>query len=252
MSNFGVAPQGNIALLKSLAEVVTANGGDVWTSCPAKKILIKDGRAQGVVVEKAGSEVEIACNAVISDAGPVKTVELSGRENFKADYLEQIDSLIAPPIVETMVASDKPLVDFKGALLVAGARRIVVGLPATNICPELAPPGQHLTILWGTPASCLKPINVEEETRANMDDIRDIFPEFDRLGKILKMKTRDINADMPSSRSLIGYDVPPETPIQYLYNVGDGAKPMGWQGLASCAKGAMLLADQVVKRVKPE
>jgi len=79
----------------------------------------------------------------------VKTVELSGRENFNLDYLAQIDNLIAPPIVETMVASDKPLVDFEGALLIAGVRRIVVGLPATNICPELAPPGQHLTILWG-------------------------------------------------------------------------------------------------------
>jgi len=252
MSNFGVSPKGNIALVKSLAEVITAKGGDVWTNCPAKQILIKDGRVQGVVADKNGDEVEIDCKLVISDTGPVKTVELSGRENFNHDYLERIDSLIAPPIVETMVASDKPLVDFDGALLVAGVRRIVVGLPATNICPELAPPGQHLTILWGTPASCLHPINVEEEIKANMDDIRDVFPEFDRCGKILKMKTRDINDDMPSSRSLIGYDFPHETPIQYLYNVGDGTKPMGWQGLASCAKGAMLVADQVVKRVKPD
>jgi phytoene dehydrogenase-like protein len=252
MSNFGVAPQGNITLVKTLAEVVTAHGGDVWTNCPATKILIKDGRAQGVVVDKTGSEVEIDCNVVINDAGPVKTVELSGREYFTPDYLEQIDSLIAPPIVETMVASDKPLVDFKGAFLVAGVRRIVVGLPATSICPELAPPGQHLTILWGTPASCTKPLNVKEETKANINDIRDIFPEFDRRGQILKMRTRDINDDMPSCRSLTGYDVPSETPIQRLYNVGDGAKPNGWQGLASCAKGAMLLADQLVKRVKPD
>jgi hypothetical protein len=66
------------------------------------------------------------------------------------------------------------------------------------------------------------------------------------------MKTRDINDDMPSSRILAGYDLPNETAIQHLYNVGDEAKPMGWQGLASCAKGAILVADQVVKRVKPD
>jgi len=171
MSNFGVAPQGNIALVKTLVDVITASGGDVWTGCPAVKILTADRRARGVVVAKGGDGLEIDSRVIISDAGPVQTVALGGRENFKADYLEQIDRLIAPPIVETMVASDKPLVDFKGAFLVAGVRRIVVVLPATNICPELAPPGQHLTILWGTPASCLKPMNVEEEIKANMYDI---------------------------------------------------------------------------------
>ena len=206
---------------------------------------------QGVVAERVGDELEIDCKVVISDVGPRKTVELGGRENFDRDYLEQVDSLVAPPIVETMVASDKPLVDFDGALLVAGVRRIVVGLPATNICPELAPQGQHLTILWGTPASCLHPINIEQETKANLDDIRDVFPEFDRCGKILKLRARDLNDDMPASRSLIGYDLPPETPVKHLYNVGDGAKPMGWQGLAACAKGAMLVADEVARRVKP-
>jgi len=251
ITNFGCAPYGNIVLAKSLAKVATAKGGDVWTSSPAKRIMIKNGLAAGIVVAKDGKDTELSCKVVISDVGPKRTVELAGSENFPADYLVQVKGLRAAPIVASMVASDKPLFDSKCAMLIAGARRIVAGFPISNICPELAPPGHHLVHLWGTPASCSRKMDVEEEIRQNTEDIKQIFPGFEQHGRILKMETRDIDDEFPALRSWMGYDPKPETPVAGLYNVGDGVKPFGWEGLAACAKGARLLVDNITKRVKP-
>ena len=249
--NFGCATHGNIVLANSLAKVVTGKGGDVWTNCPAKRIVVNNGSVTGIVVEKNDNDTELPCKVVISDVGPKRTVELTGDENFDADYLAEARSLKATSIVVSMVASDKPLFDKKCAMLIAGARRIVAGFPLSNICPELAPQGQHLLHLWGTPASCSRKMDAEEEIRQNVEDIKEIFPEFEKHGRILKMETHDIDDEFPAMRSWMGYDLKQETPVSGLYNVGDGVKPFGWEGLAACAKGARLVVDIISRRVKP-
>ena len=251
MANFGCATYGNIVLAQSLARVVTARGGDVWTGCPAKRIVVKNGSAAGIVVEKDGKDTELSCKVVISDVGPRRTVELAGSENFDADYLEQVRGLRAAPMVVSMVASDKPLFDEKCGLLIAGARRIVAGFPISNICPELVPPGQHLIHLWGTPASCSQKMDVDEEIKQNIADIKEIFPDFDKYGRILKMETRDIDDEFPAMRSWMGYDLKQQTPVTALYNVGDAVKPFGWEGLAACSQGATLVVAEIARRFKP-
>jgi len=251
ITNFGCATHGNIVLAQSLAKVVTARGGDVWTNCSAKRIMVNNGSVAGIVVEKNDKDTELSCKVVMSDVGPKRTVELAGSENFDADYLADVMSLKATSIVVSMVASDKPLFDDKCALLIAGARRIVAGFPISNICPELATSGQHLIHLWGTPASCSRKMDVEEEIRQNVEDIKEIFPEFEKHGRILKMETHDIDDEFPAMRSWMGYDLKQETPVTGLYNIGDGVKPFGWEGLAACAQGAKLVADTISKRFKP-
>lgn len=251
MPYHGVAPRGNIELANSLAATVKMRGGDVWTSCPVGKIIIQKGRVTGVVVRKNGNELEAETGVLISDMGPKRTVELAGRSNFDAGYLKQVDALRTAPIVHTLVASDKLLVKPAGGLLIVGAKRIVTGVPMTAHCPELAPPGQHLMVVWGTPASCLKHINKEEEAKANLEDIREVFPDFDRHGRILRMDVRDIDDEFPALRSWMGYDLSQTTPIPNLYHVGDAVKPFGWEGLAACAKGARIVVDEVRKRFKP-
>jgi len=251
ITNFGCSTHGNIALAQSLSEVVTAKDGDVWTSCPAKRIIVKNGSVAGIVVENNGKDIDLLCKVAISDVGPKKTIELAGSDNFDADYLAEAGNLKASSIVASMVASDKPLFDSKCALLITGARRIVAGFPISNICPELAPSGQHLVHLWGTPASCSHKMDVEEEIRQNTEDIKEIFPDFEKHGRILKMETHDIDDEFPAMRSWMGYDLKQETPVTGLYNVGDGVKPFGWEGLAACAQGAKLVVDSITKRVKP-
>ena len=250
MTHYAVAPHGNIRVIESLANTIKARGGDVWIDCPARQILVDGGRAKGVIVKKDGDEIEISSRMVICNGGPKRTVELTGRNNFDAEYLNQVDNLRSCPIITTLIASDKPLTPARGTMLIVGARRIVTSVAMSALCPELGPSGQHLMVVWGTPASCLRHINVEEETKANTEDIREVFPDFDRHGRIIKMEACDIDDEFPALRSWMGYDLKPETPVQNLYNVGDGVKPFGWEGLAACGQGARVVVNEVKKRYK--
>ena len=251
MRYHGIACRGNKELANSMAATVKMRGGDVWTGSPVQQIIVQKGKVRGLVISKEGREVEVETSVLLSDLGPKSTVELAGRDSFDADYLNQVDALRAAPIVHTLVASDKPLVDASGALLIIGARRIVAGVPMTKHCPELAPPGQHLMVIWGTPESCLHHVDKDEEARQNLQDIREVFPDFDKHGRILRMDVRDIDDDFPALRSWMGYDMPQETPLSNLYYVGDAVKPFGWEGLAACVKGARLVVDKVRKRLRP-
>lgn len=249
---FGLAPNGNVQVAESLAAVIIRKGGDVWTNTPVKRILVQGGQVAGVIVERDGSEVEVAALAVISNAGPVKTVELAGSANFATGYLDEMKAKIRPaPIVATYVASDRPLVDLQGFLMMVGLRRIVSGVCMSLTCPELAPPRQHLTVLWGTPASCLHHVDRDAETEQNMLDIKQLFPDFEKHGRILKMDIRDIDDGFPAHRTWPGYDLPQLTPVPNLFNVGDGVKPLGWVGMPSCAKSARLVVEELTKRIRP-
>ena len=59
ITNFGCATHGNISLAQSLARVVTNKGGDVWTNCPVKRILITNGSVAGIVVEKNNKDIDL-------------------------------------------------------------------------------------------------------------------------------------------------------------------------------------------------
>lgn len=205
----------------------------------------------GLLVRKNGSQVEVKASVLISDLGPKETIKLSDRNAFNADYLKQVEALRAVPIVHTLVASDKPLANIPGVGMISGAKRIVNSIPMTNSCPELAPPCQHLLVVWGTPASCLHHMNQEEEARLNLEDIRTVFPDFDKHGRILRMELRDIDDSFPAYRSWMGYDLPQETPLPNLFFAGDAVKPFGWEGTPSCAQSARLVVSLVRKRFKP-
>lgn len=250
LHHVGIAPRGNIELANSLASTVRNRGGDVWLGCTVEKILIDKGRVTGVVVNRAGDQIEVATRILISDMGPKRTVELAGRNNFSADYLEQVDALRTAPIVHTLVASDRPLTHVEGIGFIAGAKRAVTTIHMTSRCPELAPQGQFLTVVWGTPASSIRHMDKEEEARLNLEDIRQVFPEFDKHGRILRMDLRDIDDEFVAYRSWMGYDMPQEMPIPNLFHVGDAVKPFGWEGTVACAQGAKLLVGSLRKQIK--
>jgi hypothetical protein len=59
----------------------------------------------------------------------------------------------------------------------------------------------------------------------------------------------DVTArDWPAQRAVTGYDLPIQTPVANLWNVGDGVKPWGEAGTAACAETARAAVEQIVAR----
>lgn len=244
---FGYCPEGSIALPKALARVVEQEGGSVWTTSPATRILSDKGVVCGAVVRKGDAEVHVRATVVISNCGPKRTVELVGQENMDKGYLEELHHTIKPAmVVAIQFASDIPLLDCD-YLIVTGYKRINAIFQPTVVCPELAPPGKHLLLAGGAPVSSLPPLNGRAEIEMCLKELQDILPGFERHAEILMTGT--FHADWPAMQSWPGSDMPQKTPIVNLYNVGDGVKTSGMVALAAAAETGALVAEDVMHRL---
>jgi len=248
-SNFGFAPRGNIALVESLADVVRRNGGEIWMRSEVTQILVKDGVVRGVVARKDNREIEVPASFVISDVGPVKTVQLAGEGNFDAEYLKCSIHRIKPSYTLLLeILSHRPLVDFPGVLMTVGTRRTAFIVTQTVCCPELAPEGKHLTTVVGAPEFSTPSLDLRREFELIIEDARDNIASFDRYADEVMM--RSFHGDWPGYRARPGCDAPQRTPIRGLYNVGDGAKASGHFGLGGSAEAARLVTEEIKERAK--
>ncbi|MFO8009183.1 MAG: FAD-dependent oxidoreductase [Dehalococcoidia bacterium] len=245
----GVSPAGNEENLKSLADVVHANGGDVWTDCVAREILVEDGVSKGCVFRMEGQDLEVYSQAVVSNAGPGKTVRLVGEGNVGRDYSSLTQKLCPVGMILAHVASDEPLCleegELGGALLI-GLRRLTSAFPLTNFSRELAPPGKHLLYCVGSPPSYLAPVDYEEEFEQTTLDLKEQFPKFESSGSILDFKI--VFQDLPQPGMA---RIPYETPVTNLFNVGDGVQQIGSSGTSAAAESAWEVSQIIRKRIKP-
>jgi len=243
----GIAPQGNEVLMKSLAAAIEAKGGEVLTRCKVKEIAVDDRRVKGVVIQHGNEVGEVEAKAVVSNAGPSKTVELAGSDNFERWYLNQMHQTLRPaPFIAIHAVSNKPLVDCDSLVFVMGRRLSCLNTP-TLLCPELAPEGKHLLMAGGTPLSSLPPYDLKEDKEQILQELRDNIPGFDKKAEVLTVSY--FRGECPGYLSWPGLDMPQKTTIENLYNVGDGVKPAGWIGLPACAKSAEIVVEDIKFRI---
>jgi phytoene dehydrogenase-like protein len=250
----GVAPHGLKVEMEKLAQVIKDNGGDVWTKAPAKKIVVDGGKAKGIVAEKDGSDVEISARVVISDVGPRVTVVLAGQDNFNDDYMKMMRLRVKPhPVVAMYVAGEKPLWPADGSpaiLMVAGPLRMHAIVPMSAIAPDLAPPGQQFTYIQFHPLTSYLPMDKEEEKRQAIAEMNEAFPGWDKDLRIIHMECKDIYDEIPEARSQVGSEMPLETPVKNLFNVGDGCLSYGYTGSTGAADSTLRVLDMVKKLLK--
>ena len=245
----GAHPEGFLALMQELVTVIESGGGRVWTSTRVKRILVQDGASRGIVVERNGSDLEIAAGAVISSAGPHTTVDLAGSANFENGYLKELEEKVRPlAYVCVEVSSERPLVDFPGVMVVPEGRRQMTMMCTSLAYPEYAPPGKHLLQAWAAPDSSFQPLNTTTEVDAIVGDLKEAIPGFDSRAEILHVSYWQ--RDWPMYRALPGA-LTQKTPIENLYNVGDGVAPLVPLGLPACAETARIVVADIKQRLKP-
>jgi phytoene dehydrogenase-like protein len=250
-----ISPKGNLANLEKIARAMVSRGGELWTNAECKKINVANGQVKNVIIRRDGNDVELSAQIVLSDVGPPATVRLAGEGNFNEPYLRDMRVKLRPhPITMLYVASDVPLWPEKGdaaILMLVGARRVTSVIPLSNISPNYAPPGQHLTFIFGGPTSNEVHMDKEVELQECLKDLKENFPNFETHGRLIKTWFKDVTDELPEGRSKLGSMMPIETPVKNLLCIGDACCSFGFYGSTGAAETARTAVEMVKKRIKP-
>jgi phytoene dehydrogenase-like protein len=237
-------------VIDSLAKAITDNKGETWTGTRVKEIVVEDGKVRGVVAEKGKEKLEIDARAVVSNVGPTQTIKLAKEENFDQGYLKEVKEKIRPAVLLHWVfVTDKPLLDFSGFLYTTDTRRPEYFAVPTLVWPEWAPKGKHLLFASSAPESCLIPYSPAREEEIFLQDLKEVFPEFEKYGGKLILRT-NYWGEWPVTRSWQGCCIGTKTSIENLYVCGDANNPPGYPAGCGAAESGRIAAEDIKARLK--
>ncbi len=183
----------------------------------------------------------------MSNAGPKMTLNLVGDEHFDGWYVKQVREGVKPSVaMDYIFVSEKPLVD--GILFTIESERTECWTATSQIWPGEAAEGMHTMEAVAVPPSGVD-YDTKEEYRIFLKDLHEQLPHFEECGGRLLLARR-FCGEWPYNRCYQELDLPQKTPVEYLYNVGDGVKPKGWVGASGAAKSGRLAASDIKERIK--
>ncbi len=244
--NFGFHPDGTIGVCQALAAVVTRDGGELWLDAPVTALHTRDGRVTGATITRDGADVQVTCGAVVSNVGPTATIALAGEEALGAAYVSAIRSGARPSANMIIhVASRKALLDTPGLIVFSATDRICNAGNMTATCPELAPEGWHLTVVYAVPRPAIGDFDSEAELALALEELHAELPGMsDPETRVID--ARVMRDDWPAQRAASGYELPRTTPLDNLLHVGDGVREYGDGGTQSCATTARLVVEELL------
>lgn len=244
---YGIAAEGNRRLMNDLAAALVERGARVETGASCRSILVERGVVRGVLVDKKGKEETVEAPYVISNCGPRQTVRLLGAEPLEKSYRALLEAHPHPvPVISLCIASAEPPSDCAGVWNFGNTKSLCFLATPTLTCPELAPPGRHLTVTYSVPPGSTPPLKFRESIQRARREIEENFPTFRKAAQILHTGTH--HKDWPSMHRWPGVPMPVQTPVENLYNVGDGCMPPGTVGVEACAQSAVQVAGEILKR----
>ncbi len=211
-------------------------GGKINLKSPVKSINVDGGRAAGVSTDEGDYDFDI----VISNVGPEETINLCARGDFEKDYVNAMRGVPESAGIKISIGCSKPMLGHSGVLFTPQAERINGLNEVTNADPSLAPEGKHLLMSHQR----LDPMkNRKKEIDLGIEDLYDLFPDFDKHCEVLMVQT--YRNGWPVNRSASGRHVDPKSPVEGLYYVGDSIKPRGWIETEGVAAGVEMVLDEL-------
>ena len=244
--DFGFSPTGTLGVMQGLADVVEGLGGQVWLNASVELLHVTNGRVTGAMITRQdGGSVHVHPELVVSNIGPRATVALAGREHFDDAYLERMDrDLKDTANIVVNIASRDELMQAPGIITFGVTRRLCNMANLTATCPEFAPEGWHQYVAYGVPVPAVGDFDEQAEIEATLQDLRDTFSDFDARATIISVHV--MRGDWPAQRSIAGYDIPRETTLENLWNVGDGVREYANGGIQACAETGKLVVEQIL------
>jgi phytoene desaturase len=245
---FGFCPEGTIGVWRALADVIEAEGGEIWFDSEVRGLhLGDDGLVTGATVSRPGETVEVTCRAAVSDVGPAATADLVGRDKLPAEHVATVDTTPCSMVVVNF-ASRTPLIEAPGMLSFAKTRRMCYVANFTATCPEMAPEGWHLYNGTSVPVPATGGFDEAEEIALLHEDLHEQIPGFADARVLSTSVWRD---GWPPQRAVAGFDLPHTTPIANLWNVGDAVKEYANGGTTACAETAAMVVEELAERFAP-
>jgi phytoene dehydrogenase-like protein len=235
-SRFGLAAEGNGALMETLGAAIEERGGEILRRQRCKRILVEGQRVVGVeIVDHTGETRRLTANAVMSNLGPSTTMDLCDQpELFDGPWKQRLDAHpYSAPIIHYSFVCDEPLIpDLHGSLVFGNTRNLIYLEIPSLISPKLAPEGKYLHTAYGAPIDATV-ADLRADAANTLVELEQNFPGLQSHAQFL-VKARHM-APSPGMHRWPGYMMPAETPVAGLYNVGDGATPPGTIGTEGSA-----------------
>lgn len=245
LTTYAMHPEGSIGPWRALADDFEATGGVLWLDSDVTAFTFDDaGRVDGAIVARDGMTVRVGARVVVSNAGPGATVRLCGDANLPPGYADEIRAQSNPSTLITLnFVSTEPLTTVTGLVFFGPTRRLAYAANLTHTCPEMAPAGWHLYAAAATPHPATGQFDAMAETALLKSDLREHFPGFDSA-RILSLEFC-AGEDWPAQRAIAGHDLPTTTPVENLFNVGDGVREWASAGQSGCVESARLVTERI-------
>ena len=241
---FGFIEGGSLRLWQKMADIVTQAGGDVITGATAKAVAVENYHATGVHFRHEQWDRFAQAPIIVSNMGPTATASLIPSIYLEQSYQARLGKVTPTAIMWLHFSSAELLMEYS-ALAVGCSRRVnMIDVPSFE-AEGVAPEGQHLYTVGGAPLNSLDPDDIKVEFDALLEDLRDIFPDFDQRTNVLTKTC--YRGEWPGFRTVSGSRPGHRTPVLNLFNVGDGAGPPGFEGSMGAAKSALLVAEDVAQ-----
>jgi phytoene dehydrogenase-like protein len=240
----GIPMGGAREVARQMGLAASRAGVIIRKNTQARRLLTEEDKLCGVVVHDRRRDVEYTIHVpvVVSNAGPLNTLELAREAGFVNGTAPE------PPIpaigLKIHVLSPRSLIDHDAIMFCLDTQRIAGILQATNVDADLAPKGWHLLVSH----QVMPPgADWQAERDLGLADWKYLFGSaFDDCQVV---GVSHFPARFPVNWAAQGHDTRTQPFARHgLWMVGDGMKPPGLMMVEGVAAGAELTVQQILRK----